>query len=994
MTIQRLLAKVGSLALLCVLFTLSAFSQTKTITGKVSDDKGAPIQGATVSANGSKAGSSSGADGTFRIAVPQNAQTLIISSVGFNQQEISIGDQTSINVTLATATANLNEIVVIGYGTARKKDLTGSVGSVKAKDFNQGTIAAPDQLLQGKVAGLEITSNSGQPGAATTIKIRGNNSIRANNNPLYVVDGVPLDGRTARPTLDLGKNTLGFGPTPESNPLLYINPNDIAQMDVLKDASATAIYGSRGANGIIVITTKKSTSSGTKIEVGTNFGFAAGYMRKYKVLTASEFRSFSTKNNFKNDSGSTVDALKAITQSNLSQNYSLAFSGGNENGKFRASFYASKNNGFIKKTDLEKYLGNFSGSYKFLDKRLTLEFNLIAGHTKEDMGLISNTAGAGGNLMSWALNWNPTRSFRNSAGLYPTAKQSFSVPNPIAAIDAFNDVAKVNVFLGNISASFKITKDLEYKFLYAINQGTGTRNTNIDGWIDGIQGISGTGYAAISTGALTSQTFTHTLNYKTSLTEHLLFDAVAGYEYWKTDFSNTTAAAAQFNTNLNQTTRIPILYTSFFQNAKTFYPLTPTIDPTTEIQSYFGRVNFNLSDKYYLTATIRADGSNKFGSNNRYGYFPSVGARWVLSNEDFMKNSNLFSNLGLRASWGITGNQEFPSGASLEQFTSTAYNQIGQSNVANPDLKWEKTTSINIGLDYSLLKNRIYGSIDYYRKNTTDLLFQSTSIQPAPASIFFINLPAHLINTGVEFSIGANIVQQKSFSWDAGFNIAYNKNKLTEFNQAPIPTAAVSGQGVSGAFAQIITNNQPVNEYYLKKFKGYDQNGQNLIDDTASFAGDPNPHYLFGFNTTLTYKKLSLTLNASGASGYLIYNNTHNTITNISNISNGKNIDREGLNTKESLNNGVAASSRYLESGNFLKLRNLTFAYRFGDVGQYLKNVSAFVSGTNLLAITKFSGFDPEVNVDKNNNNYPSRNMEYIPYPTPRIISFGVNFGL
>jgi iron complex outermembrane receptor protein len=715
-------------------------------------------------------------------------------------------------------------------------------------------------------------------------------------------------------------------------------------------------------------------------------------MKKYKMLDADEFRSFAKKNNLGFDSSGSVDALDAVTQNGFSQNYNLAVSGGGETGRFRASFLGSRQEGFLKKTGLDKYLGNFSGQYKFVDNRLTFDFNLIAGHTTENMGLISNTAGAGGNLISYALNWNPTTPFRNRSGLYNLV--SNSVPNPLAIIDGFNDEANVNVFLGNISAGVKILEALDYKFLYAINHGAGKRLTSIDGWLGGVQGVSGLGVAAISDASLTSQTFTHTLNYRNEVSDNLTVDAVAGYEYWKTNFRNSTLAASQFNTNLDQATRIPILYTSLFQNAKTQFPSSTFVDPKTEIQSVFGRVNLNLQDKYYITGTIRADGSNKFGRNNKYGYFPSVGVKYMLSNEEFMDNVSFFNNLGIRASWGITGNQEFPAGASLEQFTSGAYNSIGQSNVANPDLKWEKTSSINIGLDYSIANNRFYGSIDWYRKNTTDLLFQSTAIQPAPASIFFINLPANLINSGVEFSIGTVLINRTDFTWDIGVNLAYNKNKLTNFTQAPIPTAQVSGQGVSGALAQIIANNQPVNAYYLKTFSGFDQAGQQIISDNPDFQGDPNPHYLAGLSTSARFKKFSLSLNGSGAFDYLIYNNTHNTVANISNIQRGQNIDASSLNSKESINAGVAASSRYLEKGDYFKLRNATISYGVGNVGAFVKNLNVFVSGTNLFVITNFTGFDPEVNIDKSNNNYPSRNMEYIPYPTPRILSFGFNLGL
>jgi len=995
MTIQRLLAIKASTLLLCVLFTLSAFSQTKTITGKITDDKGAPIQGATITVKGTKSGASTGADGTYRITIPEGGKTLVISSVGFNSQEVPIGDQASVDVSLTGSSQALNEIVVIGYGSIRKKDATGSLVSVKAKDFNQGVITSPDQLLQGKVAGLEITNNSGQPGAATTIKIRGNNSIRTANNPLYVIDGVALDGRTARPNLDLGSAGLGFGPTPESNPLLYINPNDIFQIDVLKDASATAIYGSRGANGIIVITTKKGTSGPTKLEFGTSLGTFAGYMKNYEIMSASQFRAQAKANNLSKDSGASVNALKEITQHTLTQNYSLSLSGGNENGKFRASFLGSRTAGFIKKTSLDKYLGNFGGSYNFIDKRITLDFNVVAGHTTENMALLSNTTGSQGNLLTWALNWNPTRAFRNRNGLWNNSPAGdFNLPNPLAAVDAFTDIANVDVFLANISATVKILDNLDYKFLYAMNHGAGSRKTEIGGWLAGVDGLSGKGYGGLSNAELTSQTFTHTLNYHTNFTDALRFEAVAGYEFWKTNYYTQTLSATGFNTNLDQALKTSIPYYNFMQNASTQLPLVRNVDPQTEIQSYFGRVNFNLSDKYYLTGTMRADGSNKFGRNNKYGYFPSVGAKWAISNESFLKDNSFINNLGIRGSWGITGNQEFPSGASLEQFSSSAFLAAGQSNVANPDLKWEKTTTLNFGFDYAILKGRVYGSFDWYHKSTTNLLFQNSAIQPAPASIYFINLPAKLINKGVELSVGGAVVSHKDFTWDLGFNIAYNKNKLTQFNQARIQTGKVSGNGVSGVLAQAIANNQPVDVFYLKKFSGFDQNGQQIVADTASYQGDPNPHVIAGFSNTLKYKKLSLVLNFGGSFGNKVYNNTLNTVTNIYAFSKGQNVARSVFGKGEALSSAAIASSRYLESGNYVKLRNATVSYAFGDAGKYIHNLNVYLSGTNLFVITKFKGFDPEVNIDTNNNAYPSRSMEYLPYPTPRIITLGLSLGL
>jgi len=985
-------------AALLLIISQTVMAQDRVISGRVVDSKdGSPVAGASVQPKGSKTGTSSKSDGTFSLSVGPNISLLVISSVGYATQEISVVGKTSIEVSFVpTAGANLNEVVVTGYGTARKKDLTGAITSVKAKDFNEGVVTSPDQLLQNKVAGLEITNNSGQPGVATTIKIRGNNSIRAVNNPLYVIDGVPLDGRTARPNVNLSQ---GFGSTPETNPLLYINPNDIAQIDVLKDASSAAIFGSRGANGVIVITTKRATT-GSKLDFGTSFGLATGYMKKYEILSAAQYRSALTKYGQPAtlDKGANVDAMDAITQKALSQNYNLSFTGGNENGKFRASFLGSKAVGFLLNSDLNKYLASFGGQYKFLDKKLSIDFNLRMGNTKEKITNVSNTADSKGNLISAALSWNPTESFRDNNGYYITSGNGSG--NPLAFSDAYSDIAHVNSLLGDISLGYKILSNLDYKFLYAINHSTGERNTNIDGWLGGYNAISGLGVGVISHATLTSETYTHTLNYKANITNNIRLDALAGFEYWKSDYSGSTFGATGFNTNLTQATRIPIKYTDILTNGNTQFPPSTFVNPQTELQSVFARAVVNITDKYVVTGTIRADGSSKFGKNNKYGYFPSFAAKWNVSNEDFMKQGSMFSNLAIRASWGITGNQEFPPGASQEQFGFTSYNTAGQFNVANPDLKWEETRAYNFGLDFSLSKGKIYGSIDYYSKKTTNILFQSNAIQPAPASIYFINIPANLANKGIEVSAGAALIDKPDFGLDINVNYAHNKNKLSDFyapgttTELQILTGQVNGQGVSGTLSQIIANNLPVNEFYLKQFGGFDANGNQIIGTDPIYAGDPNPHSVFGGGFELRYKKFNFTSNFGGAGGFMIYNNTATNITNLAGIAQGRNADLAAFNSGEKTTSAAAASTRFLEKGNYFKLRNATLRYSIGNIGKYFKNVTAFVNGTNLFVITKFTGFDPEVNIDKSNNNYPSRSIEYIPYPTPRSISFGFNLSL
>ncbi|HEY4288644.1 MAG TPA: SusC/RagA family TonB-linked outer membrane protein [Puia sp.] len=999
MTIQRLLSRWVSFTLLCVLFTQNAFSQNKTITGKVTDDKSVPVAGASVTVKGTKNGVNTNADGAFTISVSPTATTLIVSSVGFTQQEITIGSQTDITVSLATSTSNLNEVVVIGYGTARRKDLTGAVATVNAKDFNQGQIAAPDQLLTNKTPGVEITTGSGQPGVAPTIRIRGTNSILNTGNPLVVVDGVELDGRDATPALTLG-GSIGFGTVVPSNPLLYINPNDITSIEVLKDASASAIYGSRGASGVIVITTKKASAGALKLDINASWGDNIGYMKKPDLMSASQFRGklqeFAAQDTALHsyDYGSSVDALKEITQHTISQNYNMSVSSGNENGKWRASFLGSNLNGLIKTTNLAKYIATLSGSYKFFDKHLTIDFGLIVGHTDQQQPLITNTAGSQGQLMQWVLSWNPTQPFFNQDGSFnsPVSKQA----NPLAALAAYSDKSHATTVLGNISATVDIFKGLSYKFTYALNDGTGTRYTNANGWLDNVQGISGVGVGVIGSANLNSQTVTNVVNYHTDLTDKLRFEALVGQESWTTHYRTQSLQGLGFDINNSQSSIVNILNTSHMTDAATLStsPANP-VDPAVSINSYFARVGFNWDDKYYVNGTFRADGSSKFGSNNRYGYFPSVAARWVISNEDFLKNSAVVTQLAIRGSWGTTGDQGFPAGAAQSQFAFSQNGSIGQTNVPNPNLKWQETKTTDIGLDYAFLGGRLYGALDFYRKNTNQIIDQETSIAPAPFGSVFVNIPANLYNTGVEFNIGASIVRDKAFTWDAAFNISYNKNELKNFKQTDIITGVISGPGLSSTYAQRISNNHPLDVFYLPHYYGEQKGGGDSASTASFFGGDPNPHVQLGFSSTFTYGHFSLNFNLGGTLGYKVYNNSALGITNLYNFARGANTTLSAFTPGASVvNSNIVLSDRYVENGNFLKLRNATLTYKIGDIGQYVKNVSVYFTGSNLFVITKFKGFDPEVNVDKNYNNIPSRSIEYLPYPTPRILSAGVNVSL
>jgi iron complex outermembrane receptor protein len=974
--------------LLCSMLLLVAgiaTAQTRPVTGKITDENGNPVPGATVQVKGTSTGTAAIADGSFKLSVPSTANALIVSFIGYVNQEINISGKSDFSIQLVPASTTLTDVVVVGYGTTRKKDLTGSVVSIKSADFNKGIVTAPDQLIQGKVAGLMVMNNSGAPGGATTVRIRGNSSVRAGNQPLYVVDGMPLDGRTAKPAV----NANGLGQTPDANPLNFINSFDIQSMDVLKDASATAIYGARGANGVVIITTKKGQSGPAKLDINYSAG-ASSILKKLDVLDAAGYRAALKQYNLTSgDEGSSVDPMNSILQTGITHNVNAGISGGSDNSTYRASFGVLDQQGIVKKTGLKKYTANLNGQYKFLeDGRLGVDYSIQAAHTTELIAPITNDAGFTGSLIGQALQWNPTLALRKPDGSFNILGAGSAI-NPEAMSAAYDDKVNINSILANVSPYFKITKDLEYRFVYSINQQMGERETQISSFIN-ITGVqdNGQGYYGVNT--LTSQLNTHTLSYNKQLTKALYLSAVVGYEYQRFDYKGRSMGGLGFSTN-----EVP--YVDILQNpTQTNTFITSFRNPKSELQSYFGRVNLNFFDKYLLTATLRSDGSSKFGTNNKYGYFPSFAAKWNIANEAFLKDNKTINQLALRVGWGITGNQEFPAGAAQEQYTLNANGGASLSNVANPNLKWESSKQLNAGIDYAFFNGRMYGSIDYFNKNTTNLLFNFPAIQPAPASNYWINLPANVINKGFEFVLRGDVVSTKDFTWDLGVNATFLRNELRNYDGPPVLTGSISGQGVSNAYAQRLVNNRPLNSFYIREFEGFDDNGQGIYKDNGNsqyFIGQPNPKTMMGIITSFRYKNWSLNANAHGAFGYDIYNNTANTVLPIGNLG-SRNIAAKLVGTKEALSNPITVSSRYLEKGNFLKMDNITLSYRVGNLGKVIKGASVYVTGQNLFIITKYSGFDPEVNTDKNINGVTSMGIEYSPYPTARNFIAGINFSL
>lgn len=995
---RRTIRYAAAFLLLCC--SASVHAQTGSIQGKVLNEDGMPLAGAslTLIELNRQAGTDNEGGYSFN-DVPHGTYTVSVSFIGYEttEQQVTLsGAQQTLDFQLMSGGESLDEVVVIGYGTTRRRDLTGSVASVQAEDFNRGVIVSPDQLIQGRTAGIMVINNTGQPGGSTTVRIRGNSSIRAGNNPLFVLDGIPLSGSSARPG-----GTAGYG-TDAGNPLSYLNPNDIASMDVLKDASATAIYGSRGANGVVIITTKRGEAGAPKLDVMASSGFS-NLLKKPEVLDATAFLEavqFYMPGDETADFGSDVYAFDAITRSAITQNYSMAVSGGNEDGRYRLSAGYLDQNGIIETSGLRKYTANLSSNFRLLEsKKLGLDVHLLATQTDEDIAPIDVGVGFEGNVISQALQWNPTRPLRDEDGelTYVTP----SLINPLTSLAAYKDRAVVNTILASFSPSYKITDELEYKLMYSLVRQTGRRTGRFIAGMINPSNINN-GAAFIGNNSETNHQMTHTLSFNKEIATSLNLNAVVGYEYLSYDSRWNLEGGSGFS-NLGGLNYYDYLHYSIINNRF----VESYRSPTNELQSFFARAAFNYADRYLLTATIRRDGSTKFGENNRYANFPSLALAWNIANEAFMADNELFSNLKLRLGWGQTGNQEFPSGASKDRYIFDAQS-ITQSNFGNPDLRWESSSTINAGLDFGLFQDRILGSVDYFHKTTTDALFEQTLAQPAPNGRIWVNLDGEVVNKGVEIALSGAIIQRENWRWNLAANGTFLKNNVSGL-LGYYETAALRGQGFSGVLGQRMANGHPLNVWYLAIFEGIDpETGMSMYrshDGTVGtsvdpalnkfYVNSPNPNFLVGFSTDVSYKRLTATINMHGAFGHYLFNNTRATVLGVNNLSN-RNIAADVFDraARESTSNSAAPSTRYLEKGDFMKLSNVSLSYNIGDIGNTIQNLNVSLTGQNLLVFTGYGGFDPEVNTDGSTNGIPSLGIEYIPYPPARTFLLGVNFSL
>ncbi len=1008
----------------------SSIVLAQTVTGTVTGDDG-PLPGVNVIEKGTQNGVTTDFDGNYSIDLTSPDAVLVFSFIGFTTQDVAVNGQTVINVQLVVDAQALDEVVVIGYGTTTVKDATGAVVSIKAEDFNGGVIASPEQLIQGKTAGVQITQTSGEPGAGINIRIRGTSSVRSNNNPLFVVDGVPLSGDD---TSANGQN-LGFGNSASKNPLNFLNPNDIESISILKDASATAIYGSRGANGVVIITTKDGRGSKSQFEFASSFSFSSP-AEEYNLLKRDQFLAAVTQfggNAADQDLGSNTDWQDLVTRNAVSNNQNLSYSTSYEDGSIRLTFGYQDQEGVVEKSSLERISGRVNAIHNFFDDKLKLNLQATISGVDDESPPLSASAGFQGDLLGAAYSANPTWS---SDPDFDTGGQI----NPANMLAYTQSTAETNRTLLNFSADYKITEELTGKIAVGYDKSKSTRLSAASGLARNLgDGVFGNGNAFVNDIDAENRLLEATLTYDKEF-ENSKLTVLAGFSFQDFQRSGRNVKGFGFSTtNLDQ--MVSALENSanalegaisgsyqqygldqdgFFVNRLFPQPTTDmitapggttvssiagdTFDFTDELQSYFARVNYTIADKYLFTATVRADGSSKFGPDNQYGYFPSAAFAWKINEEDFIGDQ--LSTLKLRLGWGITGNQDGLGHGDFirrERYQGNNINADGNIDVpglapisfANPDLKWEETTQYSLGLDFGFANDRLSGSVDVYRKETEGLLLKVEAAQPSPQPFFFQNLDAIVLNQGIEFAINYDLVQTDDLTWSASFNIAYNDNELQDFGGL-IPAGTIRGQGLSQAFSQILAEGQPLFSYFLREFEGFDSNGQPIGDNQTFVGKSALPTTNAGLSTNVKYKNWDFSAYFAGQFGHYIYNNTRNAFFTAGAIANARNVTPDVLTSGEAGNAEAAVSTRFLESGDFVRLQNATLGYTL-PLGEdsVLKSLRFYINGQNLFVITDYSGLDPEVSTapvgDDLLNNLPTAGIDLTSFPRPRTITLGLN---
>lgn len=987
--------KIRFLMLIFLLGIVSVSWAQTTVTGTVTDDLNAPLPGASVIEKGTTNGTTTDFDGNFTIEVSDPNAILEVSYLGYTTTEIPLAGQTNVTAQLSEDATQLEDVVVVGYGVQRKSDITGAIGSVKSENFNRGVVANPGQLVQGKIAGVNVTNVSGEPGAAQNIIIRGVGSLRAGTTPLFVVDGFIIDNSS-------------IGVAAGANPLNFINPQDIESMDVLKDASATAIYGARAANGVIVITTKKGKAGKTEMNLSVSTAVSS-IANPMDVFSASEFRNqVPAVGGTLADGGANTDWQDELTRTGISKNVNFSMSGGVvDKSSYFVSAGVDDQEGTLNNSSLTRYSGRVNLNQKALQGRFNVDFNLTASRT------VNERPDANAIIVDM-LQLNPTFPvFTNGEPTFFDERL-----NPVVRNQIFTDEANSNRILANISPSFEIIKGLTYKLNLGVDYASTTRDEQLTPYtlLEGFEQGELDSRATINTNTLVENTLTYTFSQgKHNLT------VLAAHSYQETKFEQKRFELEGFANN-----GIEPRYQD--QISTETFPTTLESEAfINELQSYFGRVNYGYDDKYLLTATMRADGSSRFGANNKYGYFPSVALGWNISKEDFLADNAVFSNLKLRASWGQTGNQDgIPSKVSLASFidsrTENDTYPINGTEVslgdypfgtvpvrtAFPDLKWEVSTQTNIGLDFGLFGNRITGTLDYFNKVVTDVVLFANRIDPIqPTEKVWTNIPdLEIKNTGFELSLDYRGSFTEDFTFNVGGNISYTDNKVLDSQFAVLTSGAAVGAGQTGATINGYINDEPIGTFFMKEFIGIGADGLNQfrdvngdgesLDNDRIAVGSALPNIIYAFYFNFNYKNWDLGLNFNGVSGNKIYNHTAMTIFSNSQLSRNLNTTDFAVQfPNEDLSNSNEVSTRYLEDGSFLRLNNATLGYTLDPailgLSDWVSNFRFTLTGQNLFVITDYSGFDPEINTGNDIDGIQTFGIDRFTYPSPRTLLLGLN---
>nr|MBA3558200.1 SusC/RagA family TonB-linked outer membrane protein [Gemmatimonadaceae bacterium] len=952
---------------------------------------------------------------------------------GAKVQEVTVtaGGTATVQFSLGALAANLGEIVVTGYGTQRRLAITGSVATIDPEAANVGVTPNVNSMIQGRAAGVNVTLNSGEPGAAAQVRVRGGTSITASNEPLYVIDGIPIQNNE---TEGSGIGISGNSPPLGRSPLNLLNPSDIASISILKDASATAIYGSRGANGVVLIETKKGSHGAATLEYDS-YVAASTQARYLDLLDGDEYRSYVraqvAEGNLDTARLSTLgtantDWERELSRTAVTHNHNLAFSGGGNATRYRASLNYLDQEGVALDNGFERFQGRLNGSHNTFNDRLRLSLNLTASHLKNDYLAYDNTGGFEGGVFQNAVTFNPTRpvsrtdSATGQTVFFELGQGFQSVRNPVALATQIQDFANTTRTLGNVTGELDIIPSLTAQVTVGVDRSEGTRSTFLPraspvGFNDG-------GFARQENKdnlAITLQTL---------LTLRQLFagvhdlDVVGGYEF--NEFNNGGFAANGRN---------------FSSDAFSFNNLGATgvlLQPSSyreesRLISFFSRANYSFKDRYFVTGVLRRDGSSRFGSGNKWALFPGLSASWRISEEAFMPAGGPISDLRLRAGWGRQGNQAVPpysslislgaDGGSRYVFGETPITGIAPLSNPNPNLKWEETDQYNIALDYGLMNNRFSGSLEYYIKNTADLLLRVDVPQPAVQSRRLENV-GKVRNTGLEASLDAQVMSRPNFNWLAGLVFSADRNEVVHLGRIPfLSTGRVSGEGQSGQNSQRLIPGEPVGTFYGPEFVGVDDEGKQLFNeyeverDAQGFVtsrrligqttspggddfvviGDANPDFTLGLRSQATWNKFDASFLIRAEQGKDVFNNTALVYASRGNAKRDRNFLASALNDPVDADEPAIYSSRWIEDGSFVRLQNLTVGYTFNlprFTGQG-RNVRVYLSGDNLLLLTGYDGYDPEVHTDAGLDGILSRGVDYLTYPRARTFTGGLRVG-